>query len=144
MTEPLNIVCPSCSVLNRVPEPRLSDIPKCGRCGDQLFSGSVLALTSANFNKQINRNDIPIVVDFWAPWCGPCKAMAPAYLQAVSQLEPKVRLAKLNTEAEQMLAGQHRIQSIPTLVMFSNGKEVARQAGAMAATDIVNWVKGKL
>ncbi|MBV1915246.1 MAG: thioredoxin TrxC [Pseudomonadales bacterium] len=144
MAEPLNIVCPGCSVLNRVPESRITEAPKCGKCGARLFSGSVLELTTANFSKHISRNDIAIVVDFWAPWCGPCKAMVPAYLQAASQLEPKVRMAKLNTEAEQALARQYRIQSIPTLMVFKGGRELARQAGEMSASDIENWVNTQL
>jgi thioredoxin 2 len=98
-------------------------------------------LRADNFQQHINRNDVPVVVDFWAPWCGPCKMMAPAFEQAAGQLEPRVRLAKLNTEMEQAIASQYNIRSIPTLALFRNGQEVARQAGAMAAPDIIRWVQ---
>jgi len=118
----------------------MSDQPVCGRCKKPLFTQQPTELTSTTFTRQISRNDIPVLVDFWAPWCGPCKMMAPAFVQAAKQLEPQVRLAKVNTEIEQTLAGQYNIRSIPTLVLFKNGKEVARQAGAMAKADIIRWV----
>jgi len=101
-------------------------------------------LQAGSFNQHVKRNDIPVVVDFWAPWCGPCKMMAPAFEQAAGQLEPRVRLAKLNTEEAQVIAGEYSIRSIPTLVLFRNGREVARQPGAMGAADIVRWVQAHL
>ncbi|MCF6234840.1 MAG: thioredoxin TrxC [Gammaproteobacteria bacterium] len=141
MSDALHIVCPHCHAVNRIPSGRLSDDPKCGKCHQKLFNAHPVALTTATFTGQINRNGIPVVVDFWAPWCSPCKAMAPAFEQAAAQLEPHVRLAKVDTEAEQSLGAQFGIRSIPTLMLFKDGREIARQPGAMGAGDIVNWVR---
>ena len=144
MSDALHIVCPACSGINRIPANRLNDKPQCGKCHHALFSAHPVELTTKNFQQHLHRNDIPVLIDFWAPWCGPCKTMAPAFTQAARQLEPKVRLAKLNTEAEQTIAGQYGIRSIPTLMLFRNGKELARQAGAMNTRDIVNWAQSQL
>ena len=144
MSDSSHIVCPACSAINRITTARLSENPKCGKCHEKLFNAAPMELTSASFQKHISRNDIPVVVDFWAPWCGPCKMMGPAFEQAANQLEPGVRLAKLNTEAEQAIGAQYGIRSIPTLAMFKNGREIARQPGAMGTSDIVRWVKGHL
>ncbi len=138
---PIHIVCPHCATTNRLDANRLNNQPKCGKCKQALFSGQPVELNSQNFSRFISQNDIPVVVDFWAPWCGPCKMMAPAFAQAAGQLEPNIRLAKLNTEQEQAIAGNFGIRSIPTLVIFKNGQEVARQAGAMSLPDIVRWVQ---
>ena len=141
MTGSLHIVCPHCNAVNRVPESKLNDIPVCGKCRQPLFTAHPVTLDSSNFNRHITRNDIPLLVDFWAPWCGPCRMMAPAFEQAASRLEPGMRLAKLNTEEAQELALRHNIRSIPTLALFKGGREVARQAGAMDATGIVQWAR---
>ena len=135
------IVCPNCGGLNRVPGTRDAAAAKCGRCKSALFTGKPWAATSATFGPQINRSDIPVVVDFWADWSGPCKAMAPYFEQVCGELEPRARFLKLDTEAEQAIAAQFRIQAIPTTMVFSGGKVIAQRAGAMNGKALREWLQ---
>ncbi|MFH1215578.1 MAG: thioredoxin TrxC [Pseudomonadota bacterium] len=140
----IHIVCPVCGSVNRLAYEKAADGPVCGKCRSRLFTGSPVELTDDTFARHIERNDIPVVVDFWAPWCGPCKMMGPVFAQAAAELEPRVRMAKVNTEQEQVLASQFGIRSIPTVVLFKNGREVVRQAGAMDQATLLRWVRSHL
>ena len=144
MSNSLHLVCPHCNAVNRVLAAKPGQAPNCGKCHQPLFTAHPLELNAATFATHIERNDIPVLVDFWAPWCAPCKMMAPQFVQAAGMLEPRVRLAKVDTEAEQELGAQYGIRSIPTLALFKSGREVARQAGAMSAQDMVRWVTAQL
>ncbi len=143
MSDSLHLVCPHCNAINRVPAERLAQGPNCGQCHQPIFDAHPVELTAATFPRHAGRSDIPLLVDFWAPWCGPCKTMAPAFEQAAAMLEPHMRLAKVNTDVEQTLGAQYGIRSIPTMILFRNGREVARQAGAMGAGDIVRWARAQ-
>ncbi len=140
MSNPIQIVCKSCDSLVRVPGERLGDSPRCPKCHAPLFDGQPITLTAANFDRHVSRNGLPLVVDFWAPWCAPCRAMAPVFEQAAARFEPAARLAKLNTEDAGAIAARHGIRSIPTLVVFKGGGEVARQSGALDGEALDRWL----
>ncbi len=139
-----HVVCSECGATNRLPPARAASEAKCGKCGEKLFSGHPKDVTARNLEHQIARGTVPVVVDVWAPWCGPCRMMAPAYEAASQQLEPDVRLVKLNSDVEQQMAAQMGIRGIPTMILYAGGHEVARTSGAMAAGQIVNWVRQNL
>jgi thioredoxin 2 len=141
MSDALHIVCPHCEAVNRLPADHLGSAPTCGKCHQPLFHGNPLEVNEAGFEKHLARDDLPLLVDFWAPWCGPCRVMAPHFAQAAEQLEPRVRLLKVDTEAQQALGARYNIRSIPTLALFRGGREVARQAGAMNSAGIVQWAQ---
>jgi thioredoxin 2 len=135
-----NLACPDCGTTNRIPTERLGDHPKCGKCKAQLFQGKPVELGEHNASAVIGATGIPVLVDCWAPWCGPCQGFAPIFAQAARELEPRLRLAKLNTEDEQQLAGLWGIRSIPTLILFRDGREVARTSGAMPLPHLKKWL----
>jgi thioredoxin 2 len=139
----MHLVCPSCAATNRVPEAKLEDQPVCGRCGAELMAARPFDLTDANFAAFVGKTELPVLVDFWADWCGPCKMMAPHFAQAAAQ-QPLIRFAKLDTEANRQTAAAYNIRSIPTLMLFQGGRELARQAGAMSAADLQRWLQAQL
>jgi len=136
----MNVVCHQCLAVNRVPETRLHDGPICAKCKTVLLPTHPIDLTDASFSKFVTRTQLPVLVDFWASWCGPCRMMAPEFAKAAGQLSPRMILAKLDTEAAPQSAGQFSITGIPTLILFQQGQEIARQSGAMNAQQILQWV----
>jgi len=140
----LNVVCAACGATNRVPQDRLSEQPVCGSCRQPLFDGHPIALTEADFERHAGHSDLPLVVDFWAPWCGPCRAMAPAFERAAQTLEPAARFVKVNTDEARVLAMRHGISGIPTIAVIKGGREVARVSGAMDAGRLIAWIRSHL
>lgn len=144
MSESMIVACPHCNKLNRIPEDKLKNSPNCGACKQALFTQKPIALSQATFANHTTKSQIPVLIDFWASWCGPCKMMAPVFEEAASKLEPAVRVAKVNTESEQQLAMQYNIRSIPTLVLIYAGKEVDRISGAMNLSQLLQWTSNAL
>lgn len=144
MEKGYEVVCPNCAAVNRLRHGPAAETAKCGKCGQAVFQGQPVEATPAMFDKQTARSTIPLLVDVWAPWCGPCRAMAPAFEEAARAMEPQVRLIKLNSEDHPDIAGRFGIRGIPTMLLFDKGREIARVSGAMTTRQIVDWTRGQL
>ena len=144
MDASLHIVCPHCDTINRVPRAKLADGGRCGQCHERLFGGHPVALDTARFERHLGKSEVPLLVDFWAEWCGPCRMMAPEFERAAAALEPEVRLVKVNVDEEPALAARFQVRSIPTLVLAVQGREVARAAGARSAAQLAQWTRAQL
>jgi thioredoxin 2 len=148
MQSSLHIVCPHCDTINRVPREKLAangaGSGRCGECHQKLFDGHSVALDTTRFENHLAKSEVPLLIDFWAPWCGPCRMMAPEFERAAAQLEPAVRLVKVNVDEEPALAQRFQTRSIPTLVLAFRGREVARAAGARSAAQLVQWTQAEL
>lgn len=138
------IICPRCSGINRVPTERLSETPQCGRCRTSLFSGKPIDVDAAAFDKHVTQGDLPVLAEIWAPWCGSCLVMASACEAAACELEPDMRLIKLNSDAEPEMAARLRVQTIPTMILFSGGVEIARVSGRQMVIGISAWAQARL
>ncbi|WP_428821142.1 thioredoxin TrxC [Microbulbifer sp. MCCC 1A16149] len=143
-SDPIQVLCPSCAAVNRVPGNRLGDRPKCGKCRESLITGQPLNGTDRNFQRIIEKSDLPVVVDFWATWCGPCQQFAPVFSQAASEMATRALFVKLDTEANQQTAGRFQIRSIPTLMIFHRGRELTRLSGALPKAQFMQWLNQQL
>ncbi|NLW04083.1 MAG: thioredoxin TrxC [Pseudomonadaceae bacterium] len=144
MTDLVHLNCPSCQALNRIPQARLNDGPKCGKCKEPLLTGKPIDVNESNFAALVEASDVPVIIDFWASWCGPCKMMTPIFTEVAAKESAHWRFVKINTETNQQLATRFAIRSIPSLLVFKEGKEIARQAGAMQAGQLQQWLASQL